>query len=1093
MRIDDLLPFVEHARLVNSRYERVLVESLVYPGGLALPSGITPEDAVEYFVTMRRVVPVVMMHDDLSVMVADLAGIEYRFLAALPPGTEVTVKVQEKDYQEILSSLRFDSESGVYYDLVGVSDYAELTKEHLEALNEASLGDYTSLLGIIRAVGDGSTNESLQEKLNPGSGEAVLRVSIDAVERLVYNYLSKRSDSSRVPVLIGNTAVTKSALVKSVAKELGMRLVDFRCAFLDKMDLEGFRSRETHVDTGEFISTTAPPMKLLECTDDYIKYARKTVEELKRKLPSIQDPEELRATQAVLEKMEVAALAPVLFFDEVTRATKAVQNAFVEIFSSKSYRGAKFSIARVIAATNLPIEMNTRTLDFQDVYITTAINDAGIVERYEPIVVRSSDVEDNWFTYIEGKGQFDSTVVDFLKKNRRYAYHLRQVWDVVSASKSGDPISPVVSDEQDVGVIPFPNYRTWEFVSNHMKAVKGRRTYFDPVLVEGFLGKGEVSEEFIKVALEAIPEDLKSPPGEDFLGESVEASFRSGTPVLLLGMTSIGKTSRIKKVAKNIGARVVTVNLAQMDRVDVQGAPSKIPVADLFMGPGKGRLPPDVRALIQRGVKEFMPFTSHTTKMIPDFSLQSAIEAAQSARQKVILFFDELNRADKNTMSAVLEAVSDHRFAGVEFPFLCTQYDHEWMGTQDKLSGGRCPLGHEVEPQVIVAAAANYGKGYEGVQKMDPAISGRFSVITKTEFDDTDKQSIVKFMKTSDDPVYPEILIKFIESKPLDSLKVMLSSVESRSIENAAPSLRAWSDLAKALGQLEDPALHGELPGEDWEIDLSREHRTLEDIEKRVWSIPANWVGLIEDHSITVGAHTYTVPEFVEEIKDALRTLKEGAEGTSWFGGPSKSPEEIAAAVKDMSGYLLALVGVNKDLRRYRHREFLSKFGRKYAEEFSSFYDENVGRSFLDIKDVKSPELAWKYGEQLVVSLPHPNDKRDALMGFMESFYTAFGDSAPASMYEAVLDVVSERLPNKDMFLEICFFYTKDGFPAIRGFLNKALGPKNTMKYAKKYFLTSLSQSDVEEYYKQGLAPTGTGGYPPTVSSVGGPPIGGSS
>lgn len=1088
MRISDLLPFSEHARLVNSRYEEALVSDLTFPRGLTLPEGITPDDAIEYFVTMGRVVTVFQMHDDLSVMVADLMGIEYRFLAALPGDTLVTVQIQEKDYHEVLSNLRFDQDGGAYYDLVGVSDYSPLPGGYSEAINEASLGDYSSLMKIVTESWGEEIVEDLQEgRLKPGSGAEIKRLPIDDIAKLVTNYLTSRAGSSRVPVLIGNTAVTKSALVKDVVKKLGLRLVDFRCAFLDKMDIEGFRDRTKDPETGDILSTTAPPEKLLECTDEYINYARKTSEELRRKIPGIQDEQEREATQRVLDRLEYQGRAPVLFFDEVTRATKAVQNAFVQILNQKSYRGMTFDIARIIAATNLPVDMDTKDLDFQNAYLTTAIRDAGIVERYEPVVVRPEDVMPSWFEFIETKGDFDSTVVRFLNKNKRYAYFMQHVKNTVLASKlPGRPSpvekNPLVEDESDVGVIPFPNFRTWEFVSTHMKAVKDGKTPLNPKLVEGFLGKNEVSQAFLEAAKQDVPSELQKPPGDDDLSESVESALRSSVPIMLLGMTSIGKTSRVNKIAEGIGARVVTINLAQMDRVDVQGAPAKLSVSETFSNVAGGTLPPDVEAILNKNVSEVLPFTPSMTRMLPDFYIQESIKAAQSVNQRVVLFFDEVNRADKNTLSAVLEAVSDHKFGGVEFPWICTEPGHEWSGVRDKLVKGKCPLGHKVEAQVIVVAAANYGDKYKGAGKMDPAIAGRFSVITKLQFDDGDKKMILDFMRASTNPKYPPLLISFIESKPLDDLKTMLSSVETRRIDEAAPSLRAWSDLAKAMNQIEDPALRGDLPDEEWEKNLQLGHSSLDEIEKLVWSIPDNWAGLQSDQTMTIESETFTIPEFVEEIKEAVNNLKQGGQGDSWFGGPHLSPAQLAKAMKDMNGYLFELAKINAETRKYREREFTSKFGRRYTLEFLPYYNQNIGKSFFGIRDVVSKQMVWKYGEQLLSSTESPNEKRDALLSFMEDFFSTFKDGAPVEMYSDILDFISEKVPALDMLLDMLLLYTVDGFSLVRGFLNKALNTENTMRLANKLYLTSLKETEVRAYYQSGSAPRGTDGFPPRVA-----------
>jgi hypothetical protein len=357
-------------------------------------------------------------------------------------------------------------------------------------------------------------------------------------------------------------------------------------------------------------------------------------------------------------------------------------------------------------------------------------------------------------------------------------------------------------------------------------------------------------------------------------------------------------------------------------------------------------------------------------------------------------------------------------------------------------------------------------------------------VVTKIKFDDKDKAAILKYMRASSDEFpdgYPEVLTGFIESMPLDDLKTMLSSVESRSIDNAAPSLRAWADVAKAMIQVEDQALRGDLPDDEWERDLRSEHATLKEIEKRVWSIPDNWAGFLGDQTVTVGDDTFTVPEGVEEIKGAMVATKKGTE-SQWLGEPQVSPDKLPAIVKDMNDYLDNLASINEEVRAYREQEFLSKFGKRYTRKFMPYYNKNVGKVFLHIKDVVSAEIAWKYGEQLLSGTAHPNEKRDALLAFMEDFYSTFKGRGSASLFADVLDVVVERMPAPDMTLDLLLLYTKPGYDLVRGFLNRALNAQNTMRYSKLLYLVSLKKEDVEAYYQAGMAPTGTDGYPPVVA-----------
>ena len=70
--------------------------------------------------------------------------------------------------------------------------------------------------------------------------------------------------TDRIPLLIGNTAVLKSASVQALAVKHGMRLVDIRAAFMSRFDFEGL-TEKTEVD-GKTYSYNAPMQAIMECT-----------------------------------------------------------------------------------------------------------------------------------------------------------------------------------------------------------------------------------------------------------------------------------------------------------------------------------------------------------------------------------------------------------------------------------------------------------------------------------------------------------------------------------------------------------------------------------------------------------------------------------------------------------------------------------------------------------------------------------------------------------------------------------------------------------------------------------------------------------
>lgn len=1082
MRVSDLLPFMTHARLVHSRYEEGPASALTYPQGLEGPMGMGSQDAVGYFST--KIIRVYVPTDTLTFRVPDLTNREYRLLSVLPPETVLTLQVQEIDYQSIISNLTFDDQGGAYFDFIGVTDYEPLPGPLSEAVHEAALGNYGGLEAIIRGASPQAIGPSApvlgavrEEVLPRGISQMLVKEPFDAIERYLTNYIQSRTDSARVPVLIGYTAVAKSALVKSVVKKLGLRMVDFRCAFMDKQNIEGFRKKVIG-PMGEVYSTTAPPEKIIQCTDEFLSYCEATSRELETVLPTLADDKQKAATQAIIDNLKHMAIPPVLFFDEITRAPAAVQNAFVQILSGKSFRGMPISRAKIVAATNYPTGLSER---FKEAFLTMEAKDGGVFERFESLQIEPKAVQGRWMRYIEGPGAFDPVLLEFLKEDPDYrTYNIEVVvatvdtsMGVVGEKSENDSTpqmkvakNPLVTDETDVGIIPFPNFRTWEFVNDHIRAVRAKKTVFNKDLVYGLIGKNDISDELIKFVKSKIPEANKKANSKDFLGNALHSAFFSGTPILMMGMSSIGKTSRVKAMAKKYGAHVIEINLAQKDRVDVQGAPCTIPISDaLGFGARKEDIPLEVQAVMETKRKTHLASFTDFTRNAPDHHLSLEIEKAKGAGEKVILFFDELNRADGQTMSAVLEAVSDQRFGGVSFPWKCIDPIHRWEGPRDDVVSGACPLGHPAEPQVMIVAACNYGENYEGANKLDPAISGRFAMIQKLTFDDVDREIILDFMKNSTEPVYPEIVIKFIEERDLEELKKMLSMVEDRTLVEAAPSLRAWSDMAKAVTQIKDIAMQGRVMGKVWEEDMGKSSYTLEEAEKKLHSIPANWAGYLSDKPFSlqgVVGKEWTTKQLVANIQDTIAAGKSGI----------YPPTEMPGILDDINFSMAHLRGINEDVTSYRNVEFKTKLGDLYAKDFGDFYNLLTGDRKLSIQDVVSPELALEYAKYLRDKFPNPDDYKNALRKYWEEYYTHFGSGAPKLMYQAVFRAVKELSPNVDVFLEILNCYTVSVFPGVKSFLDLALDAKLTVEVLGTIGVgQQFTDQDIEAYYAPGRKP----------------------
>ena len=88
----------------------------------------------------------------------------------------------------------------------------------------------------------------------------------------------------------------------------------------------------------------------------------------------------------------------------------------------------------------------------------------------------------------------------------------------------------------------------------------------------------------------------------------------------------------------------------------------------------------------------------------------------------MVIFFDELNRVQNpSVMSAVFDAISDHRIFGVDFD----------------------------PTRVKIFAACNLGENTQDAQPLDPAFAARFSIYKKKDYDLTDAESFINYAKSS--------------------------------------------------------------------------------------------------------------------------------------------------------------------------------------------------------------------------------------------------------------------------------------------------------------------------------------------------------
>ena len=569
-------------------------------------------------------------------------------------------------------------------------------------------------------------------------------------------YLTLTAVDPKVPLLIGHTGVAKSAIVKAAAQNAGMRLIDIRCGFIDKTDIEGY----TTVLEDEGVFEQAPMMELITATDQFLANVRNFLEKNgDRKDLSPED-------QAYLSKLREMAKTPVIFFDEVNRAPISVRNAFTNILNKKQFLTYSMEEAKVVSAANAPIfNQGINDEDMIEFYMTKEMDDIASLERFIsiPIDPRSPQTRGNWLDWAANRRQppFDPFIMKFLEDNPDAAY------DISSIQKAAQAMSKEPAELSDV---KMTTYRGWEQMNDYYVAQIKEKDEFFSQLVMNILGNTDAASKFMTYLTRKGKKKRRDDFETDDLTQSLEEGLDAGVPVLLAATTSVGKTSRVRNYAKRHGTEFIEIDLALKDRTQIRGVPEAVPISRaLGFGIADDVQHSELAEAFGQAVDADPKLPKATTAFVPDKTIVERLKNALANNKKVTIFFDEVNRCKPVVMSAVFEAISDNRFMGVHFP-----------------------------PGAIqVVAACNVGDQFGGTTRLDPAFTARFFMARKDVVDESDYNAFKTWASGPEglDPV----LARVVESLGYDKYNDMMAQVGKRTLETNVPTSRAIESLSKLV------------------------------------------------------------------------------------------------------------------------------------------------------------------------------------------------------------------------------------------------------------------------------------------------------
>lgn len=949
-------------------------------------------------------------------------------------------------------------------DTVSMSEWL-FSNEHIDEsyIMESAL-DTLQLLKDRRKKGKSNDAEDIK-------GKDAVYTWLDAYFSLPEGEEMKSGGREVVPLLIGPTAVFKSATVKELCKKYNYRMVDFRVAFTSRLDYSGlFQIGEVE---GKKYSYACPMEEIVVCSDGFREFCKQSYQKLEDILQKGYTETEVASDGNTVEtekkyltdeqKTKIVELqlqyknymrTPVLFCDEITRCRdKGVNGILVQLLNQKKLNDMTLNGCKFVAATNLDIQKGVEReeyrMELDMLYDVNTDLDVAYSNRFIPLKVYPNDVMDRWFEWASGttdkrgfKGvtNIHPVVLEFLNNNRDMVYTDKPVLDAIAEGLS--------DNEQRTQV--FPNYRTWDMLSDYLYSVdktaeaendgkedSGEEKLYKRKILEGYVSKW-CCEKFIPF-LESKGysnfDDVKEPVKDD-VGDFLSTALETGSPAMLIGPSALGKTSRVKQYMKKAKIKtglepvLINVNLASKDAVDLMGMPVKQSLTE-YVGGGilKGSGLDDVSRALQSVVANVSAdikygMTDIMTLRAPDKTIKDRFVTALKEGREVILFFDEVNRVSSNTVtSAVFEVISDYRFAGVDFSNykdrvkVVAACNMAWEGMDDEAGG------------------------YGDTGTLDPAFAARFSIYWKKNYDENDVASWIEFMESQkEEGLIDGTLIEFFKGLDTEQALKIMASVEKRTLEDAQPSTRNMLQLSKDIksmrgkrqenGTFKAKAFNGKILSTDdvvmqfEDLILERQSVSLEShAQKTIKFLDSllygsdNWESLLIGDSVKVGDTSISASDIVDSLAQCRDDLKQ------FTLKPMSADDRVECSdtidlVEDLAGFVRQL-----DVNTSNKREDMFKMylGESILGEFTKYFNNTFGTNLdedISIEQLSDKTLIIPFMKIVQRNFSKYSGNTESIVKYCldlcNDFMEAHGKTLPNENYAMFLTGIKDILPNAD-------------------------------------------------------------------------------
>lgn len=808
----------------------------------------------------------------------------------------------------------------------------------------------------ILETSDNEVTESLSEPkydLDRGHSSSI-GVNHSSQETSVYDLLKlklKASNTKKIPLLVGPTGVGKSAYVHEVAEELGFRVIEYRTSFMKNEDLLELLNTEVNSDNKPIFHYSYD-LSLVRASDQYMNFIQNTIvllqnkdEEQQKKLANGEIAKDDSIDyQTEINRLKEETKPPLIFLYEITKANKSVRQVFTQILSEKKVgTELTFKGATMVAATNAFSREGLEGVFASEIFDSDPV----FLSKFNILFLEPSDVLPKWKSWATGKDseskqRIHPKVLEYLDKTGNYYRE-----DLLEEVYNNDPIA--------LSRTPILTFRSWELVSNYLKAKDkaGDKKLLAQVL-RGFLGGvfDFDNEDSFKNFISESYEVVELSPEEE-MTEFTKECLKYNIPAQLISRLGLGKSSRIKDMAKNSKelfgkpAELISINLSELEPSFILGVPFKESIADalsrgVFSNPNV--VDEKMYNEIQKIAKAVeLPPTTTTKAPMADF--KHRLESALRNNKKVILFFDEMNRVSSPPlMSAVFSAVSDHKLFGIDFK----------------------------DQDVSIVSAMNLGEVYSDTIEPDPAFAARFAILDKPEYTLGDARSFRKYVEeNSKGPAgvrkYSPVLAKYLNEMKDEDLLEFLKKIEQANLKYQVSSTRSITDLGSLLERTDDFSLKGFVNLIDSTELLqatniaSKGAKSPADIEyvKKIVNNTLNgldsWAGMTEASGrgyVMIDGERRAIDlafykEVFESLEDLISTNK----------------------VTDVAYFTVFKFIVKEELRIHNFREsiFNNVAGPDFASGFLPFYNKWSNSKVLTIPELVTTELIDKFFKQTTI------------------------------------------------------------------------------------------------------------------------------